>query len=889
VRARKPQNPQILQFIPRSILDGDFPRHFVDKYVHWLDLSTGELEFRPTGSPWTSNPSNWRLYLQKPGIQTGEKRFEIYRRVMLQKSRQDISPTRLIGLRSKTFDVVSHLLSPLELPDHIIVMLTAQTLEVSLPRFRLSFFVNKNWELECQTIPGYVLDKTQSCGTLFGLRNKLTLCPSLTSSGKPLLPRRVIIPQGNISFNVDGDFTNVSMETGGEEFQDHVRWHEYTIDTDLGCLTSNTSLSSKLYQCYLHALTSHCLPDPLLGHTGTEEALSILRSAGCISFQRLDGQEEKLLESIASLTPFRSYYSKGDSKVVMVTWNNLPVLSQHHDFFSAVHTIFEHARALAALYEQSGPLDPFREQWLLNRATSRNRLYYPSDLHISGQPSFLGDVVYRSRDISGLGTAERVVFATSWSIWNDQPSLKHDLSELWDIMYSWGSVGPAASGISSGYSRYWLEFDAARDWFAIYDLCRNAANQNLQNLKVQLLFSLSAAAYSQTKYSNTVSFFMAIALDERYHYLDPPPDRFYTLSDGLYPELKYLRYLVSKSALPPSSTPAHSIIAEGEKARNIETLQQELYNEAITRQSEAVAELIYYQWPDYQFKGFPDQWLSKSECNQHIEEYALSVSRNVRLRNHVLQLQSILQDFGKVVVPAMEAYIFLPRFITSNAKAPSYSLRDVLAARSNVPTLSAEGEPFQVNPIPSTLLPGDRGPPPAGLDRLEILIEELQRSHQPLLKLCGNDLDNSRRALLGQNASQFARGGIPSHEALLLYHDQCSYKKDKIFSEISDVLAPSQNVEEIGGIAGLWPRITPRTILRQLVHDYIGPPFYRWRPVFVHYAVSFLEYQRSIRLLGLSSRQDNEELLRETESSCHDIMSEWTPDWLLVQVRPFCY
>jgi hypothetical protein len=31
---------------------------------------------------------------------------------------------------------------------------------------------------------------------------------------------------------------------------------------------SNASLISKLYQCYLQALTSHCLPDPLLGRTG---------------------------------------------------------------------------------------------------------------------------------------------------------------------------------------------------------------------------------------------------------------------------------------------------------------------------------------------------------------------------------------------------------------------------------------------------------------------------------------------------------------------------------------------------------------------------------------------------------------------------------------------
>jgi len=490
-----------------------------------------------------------------------------------------------------------------------------------------------------------------------------------------------------------------------------------------------------------------------------------------------------------------------------------------------------------------------------------------------------------SRDVSDFGTLERVLFRTSWSIWNGQPSLNHDFPQLWDIMNSWGSLGPAASGISLRYSRYWLEFDASRDWFVIYDLCRKAANENLRHLKVELLFSLSAAAYSQTTHSNIFPFFI-IALDERYHYLDPPPDRSYTLSDGLGPELSYLEDLVSKSALPLSSTPAHSMNVAGETVQSIEMLQQEQYDVAIERESAVVAELLYHQWPDFQLANFPEQWLSKSACMQCIKEYAWSVSRNVRLRNHVLQLQSTLRDFDNVVAPAVEEYLFSPRFVPSDTITPSYSLREVLEARSNVPARPAVGTPFQVSALPSAL-PTDRDPPPAGIDRLEILIEELQRSQQPLLKLCGNELNNSRRALLGQMASQFARSGIPSQEVLLLYHDEGSYRKDRIFSEILASLAPSGNVEEICGIAGLWPRITPRTILRQLARNHISTLPCRWKSVIVRYAVSFLEYQRSIRLLELSSRQEHEELLRETESICRDVMTEWTPDWLLVQVGRF--
>jgi len=119
------------------------------------------------------------------------------------------------------------------------------------------------------------------------------------------MPRRVIIPQGDIEFGLDGDFARVFIKAGTAR---HVNWHEYTIDTDLGRLTGNVSLHSKLYQCYLHALTSHCLPDPLLGHTGTEESLNMLQSAAFPSFQRLGNDDAMLMNLIGKLTPGRAYY-----------------------------------------------------------------------------------------------------------------------------------------------------------------------------------------------------------------------------------------------------------------------------------------------------------------------------------------------------------------------------------------------------------------------------------------------------------------------------------------------------------------------------------------------------------------------------------------------------
>jgi len=887
LQAKKPGDSQILQFIPRSKLIDDFPTCLIDNYVHWLDRSTRELEFRPAGSPWTPEASNWRLCINGP---------DIHPRAILRRPSQGISSTQVIDIRSCTFGVVSSLLLPLESPEYIMATYTAtQTLEVSLPRFRLSFFVNSNREFECRSMPGYVIDKTQACGTISGLINKLILRPSAAGLQGSLLPRRVIIPQGEVFFGQCGDFTTVSIDVGAEQ---RVRWHEYTIDPILGCLTSNGSLSSKLYQCYLHALTSHCLPDSLLGHTGTEEALYILQNASCRSFQRLDVRDAKLLELIGNLTPSREYYPRRQQSMSTVKWKDLPALSQHHSFFPTAWTIFDHARALEVLYDPptSFQSDTFnRNQTLLNRATARNKAYYPPDVQMPEQSSSPDDVIYRSRDVSDPETGEHVAFQTSWSILNAQPSLDGRSTNLWDLMNSWGSLGPPDSDVSPltssnpsdskvslRYSRYWLDFDAARDWFVIYDLCRHARKRDGRSSKIKLSFSLSAAAYGKSKYKDIVPLFVIFALDEACRNLDPPPDRSYMLSHGLAPGLTSLQNLVSKSALPIQSTPVRFL-----RLRKWPKIAE--YDSSIGRESLAVAKSMLRQWPDYESVGIPDDWFNKVACKTSIGKYKRSLPRNNRLKDHVLRLQVVLQQYVDKPMPTARAYKYSPQFMTSSSKASSYSIRDVLITRAGIPSVPENGEPFKGRTSSPPTAATEGVTPRVGSDSLEILVEELRNSQQPLRKLYGDELSKSRCELLRQDALQPAQGAIPSHGLLLNYHDLCIRGKDKIFSEISTALAPSQNVEKVHGVAGLWPRITPRSLLRQLAQDRISKLPDQWRSVIMRYATSLLKCRHSVRLLELSSGQRSEELLRETEAIRNDVLAESTPDWLLIQVRPLFF
>jgi hypothetical protein len=873
LQARKPEDSRLLQFVPREVFVGDFPKTFLDDYVHWLDIGTGEVEFRPIESPWTPDPSNWRL--------------TFYARSVFRKISGDgagAAPVFLIDIHSDTFQMIASFLSSLESQEHITVTFTHEALEASLNRLHLVFFFNQNSEFECQSMPGYVIDESQSCGTMFGLKHRLVLRPSNNSSDAP---RRVIIPQGDIEFRSDGDFVSVSIKTGTAR---HVHWHEYTIDTDLGRLTGNVSLHSKLYQCYLHALTSHCLPDPLLGHTGTEESLGMLQSATFLSFQRLGKDDAKLLSLISDLTPVRSYYPLLLKWMITVKWNDLPILSQHHDFYPVVLSILDHAHAMEALYDNPFVFEtPLRQASLLNRSASRNKLYYPNDLQsLRHSPSSTSeDVPYKSRDVADGQGSEHIAYQMSWSIWNDRPSLSRNSPKLWDAVQSWHSLGLAEleTGISLRYSRYWLTFDAAKDWLGIYDVCQEASRRDRQDTKIKLAFSLSAASFSGSDYADIIPLIQIFATDSRLRGLTSPPSSHYKLSDGTYPDHERLSDLISQFALPMQFTPAQDMEIQASTTKMAaKNLRRQEYNNAVSEMASDAAHLIVEQWPRIRC-DLPHEWFNAESGRESVEAYLQSISRNIAFAEHIHHLEAILDRYGTSLSPNVP-YVLSPQFTARPSKAPSPSLREVSMSRANFPQPTVRAQlPSSGSAMPSaTVTKETNNPLSARADGLSSLIQDLRQSRESLIQLYGEDLDQSYADLQRKGAPFLTGRSVPPREALLKYRDLCSQRKDTIFSELSCVLAPSQKNETIIGMSGLWPRLTPRSVLRELSRDRVRTLPDQWKHAIVRYAVAFLAYQQSQRLLELSSRRRDDELLREMETTCESVAAGCTPDWLLIQV-----
>ncbi|KAH9028426.1 hypothetical protein EDB83DRAFT_2526320 [Lactarius deliciosus] len=757
----------------------DFPKAFVDDCVHWLDLRTGEVEFRPVGSPWISDPSNWRLSIS---ILTDDLRFQ-FRKI----SGDSAAPVDLIDIRSATFQMISRLLSPLESPEHIIITRANRALEASLNRLHLAFFISEDSELECRSMPGYVIDERQSCGTMFGLRNQLVLRPS---NGSSEMPRRVIIPQGDIEFGLDGDFASVSIKTGTAE---HVPWHEYTIDTDLGRLTGNNILSP----------------------TSTVDGYSKLeRSSRPIAAPRLS-----------------------------------PSCILHS---SIMHAQWKH------LYDEPRPAVEFntrpRDASLLNRAASRNRLYYPYDLQnlrysSSSTPK---DVAYKSRDVVNGGGAELAAYQRSWSVWNGRLCPSRTWSELWDAMQLWRSLGPAETMVSLRYSRYWLTFSASKDWLSIYDSCQKALNSDPQDSRIRLAFSLSAASFSGTCYANVIPLILIFATDTRFRDLTRPSPSHYDLSDGTYPDHARLVNLISRFALPLGETPAQTMEVRATAYKKVAKERRQEYNNSINEKASTAAQTVMGRWPKRR-SGFnpPRQWFNTQGCREGVDAYLQSITQNIDLRDHIHRLQRVI-DLHEVTIPPNTPYVFSPRISAGSPKAISPSLREVLTSRANFLQSPTDEQCDSDITVPSTVTIGAENKlPSAREDSLSCLIHEFRQSRESLLQLYGEDLSKSHSDLLRKAGPSSVHRGVPAQEALRQHRDQ--------------------KLEHVVSISGLWPRITPRSILRELSRDRVNTLTDQWKHVITRYAIAFLKYQQSQRLLELSSRRRDEELLREAETVCEDI------------------
>ncbi|KIM42919.1 hypothetical protein M413DRAFT_409020 [Hebeloma cylindrosporum] len=869
IRASCPD--KTLELIPHHILLGDFPTFFIEEHAHWMDVQSGEVEFRPLDRLWDSSPQNWRLQFF-PGL--------------LSRMIHSASETRhLLDIRSRTFQGIASRILPLERSEYLTIVLdvASHVVSIELPRFRLSFFV-RNGELQSKSMQGMVVDDKQSTGTMIGLSSQLVLRhkdPQFSS-----LPRSrcVIIPHGNVHHSLSPDKNHVRVHISTS--MRRVTWYKYDIDADLGLLVGGVNLTSRLFRIYLHALCSSPLPDPLTGQTGTDHALQELGAAACFSFQSLTSADVELLQLIGNLTPHRYYYPPHLRVMQTIKWSlQIPTLSQHGLFDIAVRKIMQHAQSLTIFSgpKENKPVDlkyNFEGNSHLNdRATQRNAAY--NEAAIDAAANFDGR--YESRDsphvpdynsdgIEALNTS-RLVFA--WPV-----GLTRDLgsSELLETFKRWGNMSGPLEGTSLMYSREWLDLVLPEKWLSIYDLCRHTGESAS---KYKLVFSFAAVAYDSPSLRQYIPVFLAFATIRKSELIEPPKHPSYDLKVGFEPPRNRVRSMIISGTKGFADSPAARLsLRSHESKKELRSRQSKHYDEHISRRTNDVLERLMMEsdssYPQSPFREASDpNWFNTKEIMGQVREYFASCSRNRDLRSFASQVTTILKANYRTspLTSKVLRFGFVRHFdIRTRQPHTTFTLTRLLSLRlDSAPLLRPSHEVGTSAHIHSRPL----GQPLDTSDLEKLISQFRSKSHSKLTPLYSERLERSRKELDGEQAPALSKQLPPVNECLA-YRDQCQDRLHTNFSLIRSALAPSTATERILAHAGLWPRVHHPNVS-------LSP---EWTRILIAFAEAFIEYQYSQRLLSFALQSDVEKYFKELDNASFNRQdARQIPDWLLIQIQ----
>ncbi|KAG1812365.1 hypothetical protein EV424DRAFT_1491608 [Suillus variegatus] len=862
----------ILQLIPSHKFVDDLPTTLVAGHTHWLNLHTNEIEIRPVENAWKSSSENWVL------------RFSVSGSSMVQNS----SGATLVDIRSQTWDMISRRLRPLE--DASFIMVTCNktsgstpSLRADLPRYGLEFFIDQDGELQSRNMGNMVVDIIQSTGTMLGLVNQLILRPKLQIADEH--SRTVIIPDGRILYSADGHHVRVTITPEGTR----MTYQLYRIDTDLCCLTGNMGLTSKLYQALLHAVTSSCLPDPLTGRTGTEEALHLLHSAACRSFMKLRPLDADLLREISSLSTKRVWYPTHLQKMQTISWSCLTPLAQHHGFHPAAKSIMDYGMKLSTFSEGSANLQvayelPRFTNHLLERASVRASTIYPDQFSL---PLPLGDtdVIYASRHIPDKVAEERAFQIT---LMVHQWSCKLPVQRnLLDLLTQWQNVQGIGKPLSLQYSKDWIRPSLPDVFLSAYDCCRRATKKDIP----QLVFTLASLSYSLLENHALVPTLLAFATVSEIRCLGGPPKfASYDLSDDFMPSDTRLNNIIDSCVKDYKVSEEKELAASpGEKKKALEKRRRAAFKDRCLSEKQVILSKVQDGWP---CENPPALDTLQVRCYNLIDlsgklsPVFRSCWRNRCLKLHLDSLQWTLRqvytpDFPSKLPSQYDLNSYLE---DSDIASPASSVDAQYLFNRDPPVTSMCGSSQVLpNANPRDLVSPD-SQVAAGLQQL--INDFRARGSDKFRRKYADDLDQSRSIYCDEKIIAPPDSTPYTMELLLENHSLHSRQFQDSLASFSHVLSPTSAAENTMYDAGLWPRVTPNFLFTRMASTAGSPLGKAWRAALIQLSQILLQLQRSRRLLVFAAKKNWVEFFKELDSEeCKGFDPELYPDWLLIQIE----
>ncbi|OJA14251.1 hypothetical protein AZE42_10860 [Rhizopogon vesiculosus] len=827
------EDGDLLELIPRGKIESDFPASLVYDHVHWLNLSTRAIEFRPVKTMWEPSNNNWVLQFTEGGHSVAQR-----------------GQSALFDICSPTFLMIARTLRPLE--DFRFLVVTCDSnagqmvVKVNLPLYGLSFFIDGEGELQSHDQRGMVVDENQSTGTMLGLVSQLVVRPK---DWQTYDDRRVIIPQGNVVVEPSGPHVHAIIHPGPG--RRHYHW--YTVDAELCRLTGNVGLTNKLYKVYLHAVCSSHVADPLTKRTGVEEAMLLLQSAACYSFMKLDPFDSELLTQIGSLTVDRTWYPAHKRSMQKVHW-------QH---------------GLSSYIQSS------REESLLERVSQRSTVLYSRDIVDSFYLTQSSSTEYTARDLVRCSDDEQRAFECASMVchWNTMLEPSHS---LYEVFLRWVRVpGEKTHDVSLRYDKEWLKPDLGERWMSVYELCRGA---DQETHTFELAFTLSAMTYSSPENMELAVTMFAFAAIPDFRAIRSPGYDMYDLSFGLKPTERDLCRLISSSTTFENSPEASLSQRSYEGYYELDTRRRkEFQDECLREQTAAVNILLNWPLSDSVPRLALDvlngSRYNKSDLTTELDNLYTNCYRNHHLKIYLDKVQNVLDEVRRTFTPSVkQTYAFTP----SNSSLVS------------VTTIIPTGDLFRKHsPVIALLLEPLKQSDDSDKFSRSVVDPTPLRDVISMFSQCRSDqfgrqysahLEESRSHLEDERSLAPPRS-TRCTDILQHYQMWCGIYSDALL-KLKEHLAPCGLTEESSYNSGHWPRITVTFLLGLLASTSKTPLCDAWKAPLTNFAMILLRLQRLRRLLKLAAGGDHEEFLKELANDGYQGVANTQAyvDWLLIQV-----
>ncbi|RDW72793.1 hypothetical protein BP6252_06700 [Coleophoma cylindrospora] len=843
--------------VPPRVLSGYLPQAFVQDYVHWFDHQLQAVCFVPIKDPWSQNPRYWRLSNNGDGwiLTKGDE--------------------TLVNLQSRTAQVFANILSSLEhsLFVHTYYHSGSRKVYLELPRLRLGFFFKMGndtiWSRQFQDMS---IDRSQNVGTLFGLSSKLVLTSSDGS-------RRVLIPEGRILYQRDSGHVSISVQRGVS------RVHSYCVDEELGRFVGSGSMQSMLLLCYLHSLTSYCLPDPLTRVTGTEQALTIITSAATRSFDLLDRDNLDTLELIAQLAPKRLFYPKNLQDMQTIHWDpELSFLSQHGQLYLEVRDIFFQAARSKPLHPHF--VDPPSLDWTRSHLLERD-LIRSSTFRVSGfgaeNYTNKHDICYRCRDHGQRSDRSERAFVVARSIFNKEPIL-HNQSLIHLHGYLWKELsvqepipGPQTvlTQTETLYGGHLLGETAqylASQWCSAHISLSRSDCEN----RYRLMMWLSTIAFAQKADMLLIETFIAFYCIPAIGRIAPPVHRVVNVKEGdhvrnLAASIKYHPIDVCPEArLAPLAR--ESVADTRTRRKRVHQRQQKVTKTSFIRMLEA-------QWPcehptrpsghDFDVYIKVDATMAKIAVtwtvwwqNFQFHNYLNDIESELKVQSYRI-LDTSLTDFQHCEIPGRNGKRYIRNQDVFNLPPPQ------------IPDCFVDNLAWLVQSSREQEHPSAR---------VECLLEALESrvsaSHEQQYL---SDLRDSIAHLNRDSQTHvLAFSDLENIDRLLQYHrDVC---RQQVRDLLGGLIQGSSQGFELAASVLHAPRTSQRFYLQQLSHSRWQSLSDEWRRYLVRYAKAFRAMQRAERLTRttINSIEFIGELINVGDRNWDPMTF---PEWLLLEVE----